>query len=147
MGFTKTKTCQTDPHSRQAGRLKLWSSWVPERAGHQDRPSDDRHLHSDFDLESVPSSRERPCLTSCSTSEGLTFSSTYLHQKDQRALFVNLNGRKFFVSAVKCSVCHYSPQLISLHSFIHPSTRLQRFKDSTEMPHWLSVTGMIALGS
>jgi hypothetical protein len=48
-----------------------------------------------------------------STSESLTFSSTYLYQKDERAQPRNLHRQKSLPAPVKYSVSHYSPSTFS----------------------------------
>jgi hypothetical protein len=49
------------------------------------------------------------------------FSSTYLYQKDKRALLGNLYSRTFISSPVKCSLSHYRPPLPLFHSRSHCS--------------------------
>jgi hypothetical protein len=49
------------------------------------------------------------------------FFSTYLYQKDKRALLGNLYSRTFISSPVKCSLSHYRPPLPLSHSCSHCS--------------------------
>jgi hypothetical protein len=63
-----------------------------------------------------------------STSERLTFSSTYLFQKDERALPGHLHIRKCICFPLKCSVSHYSPLSFLSHLSVHPIKYQPQFK-------------------